>query len=95
MLVLDGNFKNHRDVCKAKDAGYITFDGLPGQVKTGCQKSPALKSRYCSLHKPRVCTLTKLPEEGSTEEAGKKEGIIEMILEKRTTRNTTYFKVWT
>ena len=30
VLVVDGNMKNRRDVCKAKDAGYIEFVGLPG-----------------------------------------------------------------
>lgn len=30
VLVVDGNMKNRRDVCKAKDAGYIEFLGLPG-----------------------------------------------------------------
>jgi len=29
MVIVDGNMKNHRDVCKAKDAGYMEFDGLP------------------------------------------------------------------
>lgn len=38
MLVMDGNMKNHRDVCKATEAGFTKFDGLPGQVKIGCQK---------------------------------------------------------
>jgi hypothetical protein len=33
-MVLDGNMKNHRDVCMAKDAGFIEFDGLPGSLCT-------------------------------------------------------------
>ena len=28
--MIDGNMKNRRDVCKAKDAGCIEFFGLPG-----------------------------------------------------------------
>ena len=32
MFVPDGNMKNHWDVCLAKDAGYIEFEGLPGIV---------------------------------------------------------------
>ena len=33
ILVLDGNMKNHRDVCAAREAGYAQFHGLPGEVK--------------------------------------------------------------
>ena len=47
--------KNRRDVCYAKDGGYITFDGLPHSIKTGCQATPAYKSRFCEQHKPFVC----------------------------------------
>ena len=30
ILVMDGNMKNHRDVCAAQEAGYAQFSGLPG-----------------------------------------------------------------
>ena len=40
VMVLDGNMKNQREVCLAKDAGYITYPGLPGRIKTGCMASP-------------------------------------------------------
>ena len=30
VLVLDGNMKNHQPVCKAQDAGYVKYGGLPG-----------------------------------------------------------------
>ena len=79
----------HRGVCKATEAGFVTFEGLPGQVKTGCQKTPDLQSRYCHLHKPRVCTLTDMPEtEVETEACAqviehKKEVVEKMILEKK------------
>ena len=43
VIVLDGNMKNRRHVCNAKDAGYIEYPGLPGRVKTGCMKSPQHK----------------------------------------------------
>ena len=90
--------KNHRDVCKATDAGFVMFDGLPGQVKTGCQKNPDFKSRYCYLHKPRACILSELPEEGESTQQDKtdrtREGVVEMILEKKVTRSTTYYKVY-
>ena len=83
MLVLDGNMKNRRDVCMAKDAGYIKYPGLPGCVKSGCTSSPTYKSRYCEQHTNRVC----IPQ-GSDEDQ-----IIEIILEKKTTRNSTFYKV--
>ena len=99
VLILDGNMKNHRDVCKATHAGFTAFDGLPGQVKTGCQKTPDFKSRYCSLHKPRACCLSQPPLENQSTQVRVEqpvEGVIEEILEKKVTRNTTYYKVmWT
>ena len=36
VLILDGNMKNRRDICFAKSAGYIEFDGLSGSITTGC-----------------------------------------------------------
>ncbi len=42
-MVLDGNIKNHRDVCKARDAGYTEYEGLPGSIKTGCMNTPSVK----------------------------------------------------
>ena len=83
--------KNHRDVCKATEAGYTKFDGLPGQVKTGCQKTPDFKSRYCHLHKPRVCNVSALDDKDGHQD--QTEGVVEMILEKKVTRHTTYYKV--
>ena len=47
--------KNRRDICLAKDAGTISYPGLPGHIKTGCVASPAYKSRYCQNHKARSC----------------------------------------
>lgn len=55
VLVLDGNMKNRRDICLAKDAGWIRYPGLPGQVVTGCMASPAFKSRFCQEHQVRSC----------------------------------------
>jgi len=49
--------KNHRDVCFAKDAGFIEFEGLDGSIKTGCPETPAFKNRYCNNHKPQLCDL--------------------------------------
>lgn len=96
VLVLDGNMKNHRDVCKAKHAGFVEFDGLPGQIRSGCQKTPDFKSRYCSLHKPRACVLSDPRNDGAgTSCTADKadEGIVQMVLEKKTTRTSTYYKV--
>ena len=53
-MVVDGNMKNNREVCSAVDAGYIEYAGLPGSVKTGCTETPERKSKFCSLHKPRI-----------------------------------------
>ena len=44
--MLDGNMKNRRDVCMAKDAGSIEYPGLPGHIKSGCTASP----KFNSLH---------------------------------------------
>ena len=84
VLVMDGNMKNRRDVCMARDAGYIEYSGLPGAIKTG------------SLHTPRAC-IQEVSE--SDEEAPDKllatkgDQIVESILEKKGTRKTTYYKV--
>ncbi len=55
VIVLDGNMKNRRDICLAKDAGSIQYPGLPATIKTGCMASPAFKSRFCHQHKVRSC----------------------------------------
>ena len=35
--VIDGNFDNNMECCTAKEGGYIEFDSLPGEIRTGCQ----------------------------------------------------------
>ena len=57
IIVLDGNMKNRRHVCNARDAGYIEYPGLSGRVKTGCMMTPQYKSRYCSQHQLHSCVL--------------------------------------
>ncbi len=52
VIVIDGNMKNHRDVCLATHAGFAQYEGLPGMVRTGCPNTPDYMSRFCSLHKP-------------------------------------------
>ena len=67
VIVLDGNMKNRRDVCNARDAGFIQFDGLPGLIKTGCTATPAFKSHYCSEHTNQACKLKVLETVGDDE----------------------------
>ena len=85
--------KNHRDVCMAREAGFVSFQGLPGHIKTGCLLTPELKSRYCSLHTPRVCRRTE--DENASTNDPLSDDIAEMILEKKVTRSTTFYKVCT
>lgn len=75
--------KNHRSVCAASEAGFMEYAGLPGTVKTGCTNTPCQKSRFCHLHKPRTLST----------ETVKHNNVIEMILEKKTTRSQTMYKV--
>ena len=85
--------KNHRDVCLAKDAGYIEFDELPGSIRTGCIQTPAFKSRFCKHHKSLCCKLQPDSQmlQNPQEESG--EPVIEMVVGKRTTRNETHYQV--
>ena len=100
VLVLDGNMKNHRDVCCAKDP---QFDGLPGVIKTECPASPDYKSQYCAQHKNHACARPLCEE--VDDELGTTSGpalqsqqrrqhpgnpVAEMILAKKTTRKQTY-----
>ena len=64
VLILDGNMKNRRDICFAKSAGYIEFDGLSGSITTGCQASPAYKSRYCDQHRVLACDTQTFDQAG-------------------------------
>ena len=92
VLVIDGNMKNHRDVCLATEAGFITFQGLPGKVKTGCQLTPDLRSRYCSEHKPRVC-MKPMDDTKDNSNVDTKEDVAEMIIAEKVTRSATYYQV--
>lgn len=108
MLVLDGNMKNYRDVCHAKDAGFIQFEGLDGSIKTGCLESPDFKSRYCAQHKNQACDLLSSeivePDEelnvvlGPTLRSSVKQAepgnlVAERIIAKKETRRQTYYQV--
>ena len=50
--MVDGNMKNRRDVCRAKDAGYIEFLGLPGitLILTNIYPSDSHLHVYLSLY---------------------------------------------
>jgi len=78
VLVIDGNLKNHRSVCAATEAGFIQYAGLPGSIKSGCTNTPCQKSRFCLTHKPRTLNFGD----------GSSGNVIEMILEKKSLRNT-------
>lgn len=41
----------------ARDVGYISYEGLPGTIHTGCINSPAYNSRFCEDHGAFVCNL--------------------------------------
>ncbi|XP_068684800.1 uncharacterized protein [Montipora foliosa] len=49
-LVIDGNFDNNRECCMGKGCGFIQYDSLPGEVKTGCTQTPKLGKRFCVEH---------------------------------------------
>jgi len=82
-LVVDGNMKNHRDVCSATNAGYVEYKGLPGRVRTGCPNTPSFKSSYCNEHKPTMAACSD----------NTKEEPVGLILGKRITRSTTLYQV--
>lgn len=84
VVVIDGKIKNRCDVCVAKDAGCIQYPGLPGHIKSGCTASPQFKSQYCQEHDNRSCIPPCTDED---------DPIAEMILEKKTTRSNTFYKV--
>lgn len=95
MLVLDGNMKNRRDVCMAHDAGYTTYEGLPGVLKTRCMNSPELRARHCTLHRVRACNpYTGVDEDEDAPECSEsRDKVVEMILDKKTTRKANYYQV--
>ena len=48
--MLDGNFDNNRECCMAKGSGFLEYDSLPGEIKTGCMQTPKLGTRFCEKH---------------------------------------------
>ena len=92
-IVIDGNMKNHRDVCLATEAGYVEYLGLPGRVKTGCANTPDFKSRYCSLHKPTA--IVSHQEDADMANAQMIGNQVGVILRKKSTRAQTFYHVCT
>lgn len=73
----------------AKNVGCVEYTGLPGHVKSGCTSTPRYKSRYCQEHEVYACT----PQSRKDGDSDVGDQIVEMIIEKKTTRNTTFYKV--
>ena len=63
-LVLDGNFDNNRECCMAKGSGYIEYESLPGEIKTGCTRTPKLGARFCKEHVIYHQELDKVKDPG-------------------------------
>ena len=74
-----------------KDAGLIEFEGLPGRIVSGCNRTPAYKSWYCNDHKERACCVT--PKKQRIPPSQTEKAVVEMVLEKKVTRTCTYYKV--
>ena len=96
-LVIDGNMKNHRDICFATCAGYVEYKGLPGRVQSGCPNTPDYKSHYCSLHKLVVAIPQKIPADQDTSAAipstSANEDQVGLIISERVTRSSTLYEV--
>ena len=93
--------KNHRAVCAATHAGYIVYKDIPGQVRSGCQNSPAFDSSFCTLHKPVLAMPQHVQIQHATSEGGEftldfrktEEEPVGIITNKRKTRNSTFYEV--
>ena len=99
-VILDGNMKNHRAVCAATHAGYIVYKDIPGQVRSGCQNSPAFDSS-CTIHKPILAMPQHVQLQNATSEGGEltldihkaEEEPVGIITNKRKTRSSTFYEV--
>ena len=83
VLVIDGNMKNHRDVCLATQAGLVEFAGLPGKVTTGCPATPQPNSRYCATHAPTAFTSQ---DQSGNSSSSHVEDQVAFITSKKTTK---------
>ena len=82
--------KNRRDICAATEAGFAEYTGLPGAIKTGCQRSPGHQSKFCYEHSPRVASMTCAEDE---QNLSSKENVVAFITCKKQTRSGTYYQV--
>jgi len=85
--------KNRRDVCRATNAGYLEYSGLPGRVKARCQNTPLTKSPYCQLHAPLLATPAQPTEAGPPDSV--QDAVAGLIVTKRSTRGSTVYRVCT
>ena len=88
----------------AVDAGFIEYPSLPGSIKTGCIRTPKFKARFCDehlprtpIHKPQYLTkddIEKAEPVSSENHIPLSEGqVVELLLQKRTTRSDVYYQV--
>lgn len=91
VFVIDGNMKNRRDICAATEAGFAEYKGLPGMIKTGCQRSPAYQSQFCYEHSPRVASMTCAQDEHNMSTT--KENVMAFITSKKQLRSGTHYQV--
>ena len=84
--MLDGNQKNSRPVCAAKEGGYMEYLDLPGSVKTECLETPEQQSKFCALHKPRFI-------ETDSADVSAQHKLAETLRRKKETRNSTFYEV--
>ena len=89
MIVIDGDMKNRRNVCAATEAGYLQYDGLEGNIKTGCPMTPLQTLRYCYHH---VIRVSKPDAEDKYTQSGE-EGIVKVIMSEKETRSGVYYQV--
>ena len=68
-VVLDGNFDNNRECCMAKTSGCLKYDSLPGEITTGCTKTPKLGHRFCKDHCQDHQELDRNSDEMNLEDA--------------------------
>ena len=55
VLVMQCTWQYEKSPCVAIGAGYAQYDGLPpGNIKTGCQETPAFMSQCCYEYSAKI-----------------------------------------
>lgn len=83
-------------MCKARDAGYVEYEGLQGVVKTGCMNTPKLLSRFCASHTENIAIPQQLDPDSEDQEIAlpnSEQSVVAMITGKRSTRHDNYYQV--